>query len=152
MDNFSSFERHPTLVIVDSIAHRDVSTIDRAASVRAAARVMVERNVGSVVVTREGAAEGILTEGDVARRVVAIGLDPDATPVHAVMSAPLATIEPSASVETAAEKMRALRLKRLVVVLDQQVRGIVTATDIAYAAPSLSASLVEGWVKARWED
>lgn len=139
-------------MIVDSLAHRNVATIDREASVREAARLMVGRDVGSVVVTNAGAAEGIVTERDLARRVLAAGLDPDATRVREVMSAPLATIAPSATVEEAAQMMRALRIKRLVVVLGEEVRGIVTATDIAYAAPSLNASLVEGWVKQRWED
>lgn len=141
-----------SIVIVDSLARRNVATIDRGATARAAARLMVDRDVGSIIVTEAGAARGIITERDLARRIVAAGLDPEATLVDAVMSSPLATIAPSATIEEAAEMMRALRIKRLVVVLGEDVRGIVTATDIAYAAPALSSALVEGWVKARWED
>ena len=138
-------------MIVASLMRRDIVTVPPEATVREAARVMRDRGVGAVIVARGDAPLGIVTERDLARRVLAAGLDPDATRAAAVMSTPLATIEPAASVEAAAEKMRRLRVKRLVVVLDGLVRGIVSTTDVAYAAPALHKALVDGWVKARWE-
>lgn len=138
-------------MIVDSLMQRAVLTIDGGSSVRAAAREMKARGVGSVVVTASGAPVGILTERDVAFRVVADARDPDATRVDAVMSRPLATIAPSASVEEAATLMKQLRIKRLVVVQDGAVRGMVSATDIAYAEPDATRALLDGWVKQRWE-
>jgi len=157
-------------VIVDSLMRRRVVTVPREADVRAAAQRMRDEGGGCVVVTAAGAPVGMLTERDVAFgvvahndadkpwpgghggvRVVAEGRDPAATRVADVMSSPLATIEPAATVEAAAERMRALRVKRLVVVLGHEVRGIITVTDIAYAEPMLNRSLIEGWVKSRWE-
>ena len=139
-------------MIVDSLMRREVLVVPETTNVMEAARQMKRRGVGSVVVTRGGEAIGILTERDVAFRVVAEGRDARSTLVSEVMSQPLATIEPAASVEDAAEKMKALRIKRLVVALDGEVRGIVTATDVAYAEPSLTRALVEGWVRQRWSD
>lgn len=131
---------------------RSVLTIDGGASARDAAVLMKARGVGSVVVTASGAPIGILTERDLAFRIVADGRDPAGTRVDGVMSKPLATIAPSASIEEAATLMKQLRIKRLVVVLDGQVRGMVSATDIAYAEPEATRALLDGWVKQRWED
>jgi CBS domain-containing protein len=138
-------------MIVDSLMRRVVVTAPASASVREAARLMRDRGVGCVIATEGGAPVGIVTERDVASRVVAAARDPDATSLRDVMSRPLATIEPSASIEAAAARMKELRVKRLVVVLGSEVRGIVTVTDIAYAEPTLNRSLIEGWVKSRWE-
>lgn len=126
-------------------------TIASTATVQEAAREMRRAGVGALVVLAAGAPAGIVTERDLAFRVLAEGRDPAATRVAEVMSSPLATIEPAASIEEAARKMKDLRIKRLVVVLGGQVRGILTTTDIAYAEPQLTRDLVEGWVKQRWE-
>src|SRR5688500_8938915 len=112
---------------------------------------MRRAGVGAFVARAAGAPAGSVTERDLAFRVLAEGRDPRTTRVADVMSRPLLTIEPSASVEDAARKMKEMRVKRLVVVLDGQVRGILTTTDIAYAEPQLTRDLVEGWVKQRWE-
>lgn len=138
-------------MIVDSLMHRDVVMMPASATVREAALLMRTRGVGCIIATVAGDPAGILTERDLAFRIVAEGLDADRTLVATVMSRPLATIEPSASIEQAAERMKALQLKRLVVVLGGQVRGILTVTDIAYAEPMLNKSLIDGWVKTRWE-
>ena len=138
-------------MIVDSLMRRSLVSLPASATVLEAAVVMRDRRVGSVIVTAADAPVGIVTEGDLARKVIAQGLAPERTPLSAIMSRPLASIEPSAQVEEAAKLMRTLGVKRLVVVLDGAVRGIVTATDIAYAEPSLTASLLDGWVKSRWE-
>ena len=139
-------------MIVDSLMHRGIITLPATHTVLQAAVMMRDRSIGSVVVTDAGGAPiGIVTEGDLARKVIAAGLAADGTALSAIMSRPLATIEPSAQIEEAAERMRALKVKRLVVTMDGTVRGIITATDIAYAEPRLTASLMEGWVKSRWE-
>ncbi|MFA5860803.1 MAG: CBS domain-containing protein [Candidatus Thermoplasmatota archaeon] len=138
-------------MIVDSLMHRDVATLPASATVRAAALLMRSRGVGCVIATVADSPAGMLTERDVTFRIVAEGRDAEKTLVAEVMTRPLATIEPSASIEEAAERMKSLRVKRLVVVLGDQVRGIVTVTDIAYAEPMLNKSLIEGWVKTRWQ-
>lgn len=139
-------------MLVDSVMRRSVVTLPAAATARDAARHMAERRIGCVVVTEAGRPVGILTERDLAWRVLAAGLDPDRTVARAIMSSPLATIEPAASLDAAAARMRELNVKRLVVVLGTEVRGIITTTDIAYARPEVSKAFLDTWVKARWED
>ena len=139
-------------MIIDSLMKRGVVMIASGASARVAASLMRDRRVGSVVVEEGGIPIGIVTEGDLARKVVAEGRDAERATAKEIMSAPVATIEPSASVEEAAAMMKRLGVKRLVVVLDGSVRGIVTATDIAYAEPALMTGLLDGWIKQRWDD
>ena len=138
--------------MVDSIMSRRLVVVHPDATAREAATLMRDARVGSLLVSSGAGAEGIVTVGDLVQRVVAAGLDPAAPRVRAVMSSPVATLAPSATLEEAATTMKRLRIKRLVVVLDGQVRGIVTARDIAYASPDAPRDLVEGWVKQRWQD
>lgn len=139
-------------MIVDSLMRRSIVALPVGATARAAARLMRERGIGSVVVVRGGVPVGMVTEGDLARTIVAEGRDADRTELADIMAHPVATIEPAASVEDAARRMKELRVKRLVVVLGTQVRGILSATDIAYAEPRLTEGLAESWVARSWQD
>ena len=76
---------------------REVLRIDGAAAALEAAKLMVERNVGSLLVTRDGETVGIVTERDYLRRVVAEELDGRKTPVREIMSAPLIVVTPQTS-------------------------------------------------------
>lgn len=144
--------RQGSLVMVDSIMSRRLVVVHPDATARDAATLMRDQRVGSLIVSSGAGATGIVTVGDLVHRVVAAGRDPAATRVREVMSSPVATLAPSATLEEAATTMKRLRIKRLVVVLDGHVRGIVTVRDIAYASPEAMRDLVEGWVKQRWQD
>ena len=131
---------------------RTVLVVHPDASVRDAAILMRDRHVGSLIVSSGASAEGIITEGDLVYRVVAPALDPATTRVRAIMSSPVTSVEPTTTLEEAAAMMKRLRVKRLVVALDGDVRGIVTVRDLAYASPEATRGLIEGWVKQRWQD
>ena len=139
-------------MIVDSLMHRRIVAADASMSVRDAARLMRERRVGCVVATQGDEAVGIVTERDIAYRVVAAERDPATTRLADVMSAPIATIAPEATIEDAAARMRELRIKRLVVLREGEAVGLVSVTDIAYASPETGRAMLETWVKQRWED
>jgi len=104
-----------------------------------AARKMAENRIGCVVVVDDkGTIIGILTEGDIVRRVVARGLDPFTTTVEAVMSRNPVTIYEDASLAAAAELMRQKGIGHLPVVNERgKLVGIVTRSDIVRIAPSL---------------
>jgi CBS domain-containing protein len=92
---------------------------------------MRERAVGSVVVVdREGKAAGLVTDRDVALRVVAAGLDPAKTAASAVMSAPLVAAEPSEPLEEVVERMRGASVRRIPVLREGRPAGIVTFDDL----------------------
>lgn len=111
---------------------------------------MREHQVGSILVGNLIRPVGILTESDLVR-LVAEGADPAMVLVREVMSSPVFTIEPTAQLEDAAETMRKKKVKRLVVVLGDEVRGVVTVRDIAYAMPESGKRFLDA-VRARWDD
>lgn len=137
------------MTLVDTIMTRRVWTVAAEATVREAAREMKARKIGGLVVVKGGKAVGMLTERDLAHRVIAESRDPDRTHVADVMSSPLATVAPDEQVDAAAARMRQLGVKRLAVVMDGELRGVVTVTDVAHARPELSKAFLESWVKPR---
>jgi CBS domain-containing protein len=66
---------------VESLVSEVVVTLDEQASVQAAAELMAERNLGSLVITRDGRVSGLFSESDLLRRVVGAGRDPAAVTV-----------------------------------------------------------------------
>jgi signal-transduction protein with cAMP-binding, CBS, and nucleotidyltransferase domain len=109
---------------------RTFISIDSKAKVRDAARMMVERGVGSLIANREGLPFGIVTERDLVGKIVAQGADPSKLTVGDVMTAPLTTIDASATLIDAARKMVEKQIKRLVVTEHDKIIGIVSQTDL----------------------
>jgi CBS domain-containing protein len=96
-----------------------------------AARRLRDFQVGCVVVTRGGKSVGILTDRDLALRVVAEGRDPKQTLVSEIVTYDATTVLRDAGVETAVRIMRERGVRRLPIVTeDGQVTGIVTADDL----------------------
>ncbi len=103
-------------------------------TVREAARLMDAHACGSVVVLDEaGRLVGIFTERDLTRRVVARGLDPDTTPLSAVMTRDPDTITADAPVAEAIRRMDAGGHRHLPVMDGDRVVGVVAPEDIPVA-------------------
>ena len=109
---------------------REVLRIDAAAQALEAAKLMVERNVGSLLVTEGGETVGIVTERDYLRRVVAEELDGRKTAVREIMSAPLIVVTPQTSVDECMAVMTNRRIRHLPVVEEGAVAGIVSIGDV----------------------
>lgn len=109
---------------------RTIISIDTKAKVKDAARMMVDKGIGSLVANRDGLPFGIVTERDLVQKIVALGADPSKLTVSDVMIAPLTTIEASASLIDAARKMSEKQIKRLVVTEHDKIIGIISQTDL----------------------
>jgi len=123
---------------------RDVMTplprvLDSSASVMDAAEIMWNSDIGDVVVLEDGRLYGILTDRDIVVRVVAEGSDPATVSVGQVCSRELTTIPPTASVGDAVGLIREKAIRRLPVVEEGEVVGIVSMGDIAIARDRKSA-------------
>ncbi|MFC7076936.1 CBS domain-containing protein [Haloarcula halophila] len=105
------------------------------AIVDAAARLRYE-GIGSLVVQSDGESVGIITESDIVAVTAAEG-DTRALTVGDVMSTALVTIGPDATVEEAVERLRTHGIKKLPVVEDGTLLGIVTTTDISNYLPHM---------------
>jgi CBS domain-containing protein len=110
---------------------RDVRTIDASSSVEDAARMMKELNVGSLPVSENGNITGIITDRDVVLRNVADGKAPSDTRVDEVMSKTVVTATPDMDVHRAADLMAKNQIRRLPVVENNRMVGIVSIGDLA---------------------
>jgi CBS domain-containing protein len=99
------------------------------ASARDACCLMAERQCGSVLVTERGPLLGIFTEGDLIRRVLAPGLDPNLTLLIEVMTADPDTIRPHEPVAEAIRRMDEFGYRHLPVVEGGKVVGVVALRD-----------------------
>ena len=98
-------------------------------SVREACRCMAEHQCGSVLVTERGRLLGIFTQGDLVRRVLAPGRDPNLTLLVEVMTADPDTIRPRESVDEAIRRMDEYGYRHLPVIDGGAVVGMVALRD-----------------------
>ena len=109
---------------------RTIVSIDAKAKVKDAARLMIEKGIGSLIANRDGLPFGIVTERDLMEKIAAEGVDPTKMTVSEVMTAPLTTVDAGSSIIDAARRMVEKRVKRLVVTDQEKIVGIVTQTDL----------------------
>jgi CBS domain-containing protein len=104
-------------------------------SVREAARLMEEDDIGSLPVVEQGARlVGIVTDRDIAIRVVGGGLDPDATRVGEVASTDLVALTPEDDLDEALALMAREQVRRLpIVARENELVGVLAQADIARA-------------------
>ncbi|MEM2094101.1 MAG: CBS domain-containing protein [Candidatus Bathyarchaeia archaeon] len=119
---------------VEEIMSRNVVTIRPDANIEQAAKIMGEKHIGSLLVLDEGKVIGIVTERDLLSKVLAKGKEPASVLVKDVMSYPVVSVRPSITIKEAAAKMIAEK-GRLVVMADDRVVGIITASDLIKSLP-----------------
>lgn len=102
------------------------------------AKLMAENNLGCVIVTnKNGKPLGIITERDLVVRVLTKNLQPAAVKAKDIMTAPLATIEPEATISDAARRMSRLDIRRLGVIYKGDLVGVISSKDILGVMPEL---------------
>lgn len=116
---------------VEEIMTRDPRTVEIGDSLADAARVMREGDIGNVIVTDGGRVAGIVTDRDIVVRAIAEGRDPHSTTVGDVCTSSPQTLEPGQSVEAAAQTMGENGIRRLPVVSDGQLVGVLSLGDLA---------------------
>ena len=110
---------------------REVLRIDAEASVLEAVRQMIEANIGSLLVTKDGETAGIVTERDYLRRVTVEGRDERTTPVREIMSAPFVYVGPDATIDDCMAIMTERRFRHLpVLTAERALVGIVSIGDV----------------------
>jgi CBS domain-containing protein len=124
-------------------------TAELSESAAAVARRMRDLHVGCVVVTRGSRPVGIVTDRDLALRVVAEGRDARATLVSDIVTYDASTLPRDAGIETAARMMRERGVRRLPIVTDDgRVIGIVTADDLTILLAKELADVGAGLAEA----
>ena len=121
----------------------DPRSIGASASVVEAARLMREDHIGSLPIVDDEQLVGMITDRDIATRVVAEGADPKTTPVADVYSRDLISVEPDKDLEDAIQLMARHQVRRLPVVENGVLVGIVAQADIALTENVKAGQLVE---------
>lgn len=109
----------------------DPTTLSEDATVADAARRMRDEDIGDVLVVREGELTAIVTDRDIAVRVVAEDRSPAETRVGEISSTELATLSPDDAVAHAVQIMREKALRRIPVVENGRPVGVVAIGDLA---------------------
>jgi CBS domain-containing protein len=127
-------------ILVRNIMRKSVITIGPASTMLSAAQVMGKKHIGSLVVTKAGKPLGIVTERDLLSKIIALGKDPKSIRVRDMMSTPLITIDPKATVKEAAKTM--IEKKGHLVVSDgKRIVGVVTASDLIRTMPECDETM-----------
>jgi len=119
---------------VKEVMVKDVISIHADATVKEAVELMNKNEIGCLIVAKKEEAVGIVTERDVLKRVVSESRDPEVTKVSEIMSKPLIVGGPDMYVEDAAKLMFKRNIKKLPVMKNGRLVGLVTLSDIARVA------------------
>ncbi len=108
----------------------EVATVAYDATALAAAKLMNERRIGALVVTKGETVVGIFTERDMLNRIVAAGRDPNSTPVEQVMTSPMACCQRETPLAECRSVMTQKRIRHLPVVEEGKLYGLISSGDI----------------------
>ena len=117
----------------------DPLTVKEDQTVVEAARLMKEKGVGPILVMDDGHVEGIVTDRDIAVRVVAEGRDPNSVRVGEIATKDVRTVSPDDPADEAVRLMREKAVRRLPVVEGDKPVGIVSLGDLAQEKDPKSA-------------
>ncbi|HID18038.1 TPA: CBS domain-containing protein [Candidatus Bathyarchaeota archaeon] len=131
----------PISVRVRDLLDPNVVEVDTSTSIMDLVKIMVEKYVGTVVVTKEGLPVGEVTDRAVLEKCIAKGLDPTKVTAEDLMTAPLVTIEPEARLGEAIRLMLEKKIRRIFVVEKGKIIGSITQTGICMNMLNIAGAL-----------
>ena len=115
---------------VRDIMQKNVITIESEKKSLDAAIMLKEKEISFLVVVNKSKPVGIVSERDIIRKIVADNKDAVVTPLEAIMSKKFKWVEPNSSIESAVQKMLNNNIRRLVVLENEKLAGVITQTDL----------------------
>lgn len=112
------------------------------------ADIMKKNDIDSVIVMAEGKGAGIVTDTDIITKVVADGKNPSLISVSDIMTSPIITIPPNADIDDAARVMRDKDIRRLVVVQNNKIIGLLSEFDLVRVEPAMHLLISE---HSKWD-
>jgi len=131
------------LMLVRDAMTKEPRVVRRDTSVQEVVATMNKFDISSIIVVQEKRPVGIITHKDIVSKIVQPRIPPDAITALEVMSTPVVTISEDASIEEAARLMAKKRIKKLVVVRDDELVGILTSADLVRVEPKLTRLIEE---------
>ncbi len=118
------------------------SSCERGTSVAEVAKVMAREDIGPVPIVEGGKLVGVVTDRDLVVRVLAEGRDPQSTTAGEVASSDVVTVSPDASLDEALQLLASHQVRRLPVVENDRLVGIVAQADVARHAEEVKTGEV----------
>ena len=110
---------------------KDVIAVDENVSALEAAKMMTEKGISSLIIEKDHAPIGIISERDFVKKICVKDMMPSSIKVGSIMSKLQTFATPDTSVEVAIQRMVNHRIRRLPIISDGRVIGIITVTDLA---------------------
>ncbi|KYK31020.1 MAG: hypothetical protein AYK22_08325 [Thermoplasmatales archaeon SG8-52-3] len=136
-------------MLVKDVMTKNVITIDSNQTILDAYKLYRDNKVGSLVVTDSDKCIGIVTERDLIEK--SIDKDLKTTLVKDIMTSNIRTISPTDNLDTASELMEKYKIKKLPVLFNDNITGIITINDIVHTRPEMTKRYIETWIKTRWK-
>jgi len=114
---------------IKDVMTRALVSVDPATSLYQISKLMEQGGMGSILVKKDGVPSGIITDRDFAIKIAAYGVSMD-SPVEKIATFPLQTINSNDSLLDAAKIMADKKIRKLAVVDEGKVVGIITSTDL----------------------
>lgn len=130
---------------VGDLMTRNFVHVEPDTSLKQCAKTMVKKRVGSLIIKKNDKLEGILTEKDMVWAICKKSSQKDMNniPAKALMTRRVVTIKPSADIADAMEKFKKRKIRRLPVVENKKLIGMLTANDILRIDPGLFQLIAE---------
>jgi CBS domain-containing protein len=116
---------------VQDIMTKDVIAVDENVSALEAAKIMTEKGISSLIVEKDHTPIGIISERDFVKKICVKDMMPSSIKVGSIMSKLQTFATPDTSVEVAVQRMVNHRIRRLPIISNGKVVGIITVTDLA---------------------
>ena len=139
-------------MLVKEVMTKNVITINKEETVLKACNIYRDKKIGCLIVIEDGSCVGIVTERDLIERTICEHRNPETTKIKEIMSSDIKTIHALETVEKAIQIMVENKIKKLPVIVNEGIVGIITVTDISKIRPDLSKRFIESWVKPIWRD
>ena len=136
-------------MLVKDVMTKKIITIDSNQTILDAYKKYRDNKVGSLIVTDSDKCIGIVTERNLIEK--AIDKDLKTTLIKEIMTTNVKTITQFEDIETASKIMEKYNIKKLPVVDNDKISGIITINDIVHTKPELTKKYIETWVKTRWQ-
>ena len=115
---------------VRDIMQKNVITIELQRTVQDAAVILKEKDISFLVVVKDCKPVGVISERDIIRKVVAERIESSSIQLEVIMSKKFKWVEPDTSIESAVQKMLNNNIRRLVVLENENLAGVITQTDL----------------------
>jgi CBS domain-containing protein len=130
-------------MFVRDIMSVNVVTMPPDATIFEVATSMTKMDIGSIIITEEDRPLGIITESDIVRRVITEKRDSQTTAAREVMTSPIIHVEPGTALTEAMRVMARSNIRRVAVLKNDSLAGIITSRDLLRWSPELIDILVE---------